>query len=152
MFVQDIYIERVDWHVHVYHAVDAMWADEICDDLIRAGCRGKNLTEAKAQLWKGLPDNGLTYTNIDTRETIMVIGFTSSAREYWNTLDHEKLHLLQDISICCGIDPYGEEISYISGELVRSMYDAAKGLLCECCRTKRQKRTSRVKRLARMLG
>lgn len=136
MFVQDIYIDRANWHVMVYHAVDAMWADEILDDLIGIGCRGEQLRDAKAQLWKGLPNNGLTYSNLDERETVMVIGFTTDAREYWNTLDHEKQHLLQDISMRCGIDPYGEEISYISGEFIRSAYDAAKGLLCDCCRRK----------------
>lgn len=136
MFVQDIFIKRVNWHVKVFHAVDSMWADEILDELIKIGCRGQNLKDAKAQLWKGLPNNGLTYSNLDNHETIMVIGFASDGREYWNTLDHEKNHLLQDISIKYRLDPYGEEISYISGEFIREVYDKAKELLCECCRTK----------------
>ena len=136
MFVQDIYIDRADWNVKVFHAVDAMWADEILDELIGIGCRGQQLKDAKAQLWKGLPNNGLTYSNLDKHETIMVIGFTSSGKEYWNTIDHEKNHLLQDISLKCRIDPYGEGISYISGEFIREIYDKAKELLCECCRKK----------------
>lgn len=111
-------------------------ADEITDELVYAGCRGNDLEEATKQLWSGLPNKGLTYSNLETRETIMVIGFTSSGREYWNTLDHERLHLLQDISVKLGIDPLGEEISYISGEFTRDVYDKAKDLLCECCRNK----------------
>ncbi len=139
MFIQDIYIERADWYVKVFHAVDAMWADEITDYLVHAGCRGENLEDATSQLWSGLPNKGLTYSNLDKRETIMVIGFTSNGQEYWNTLDHEKQHLLQDISVKCGIDPFGEEISYISGEFIRSVYTDAKDLLCDCCRKKYKK-------------
>lgn len=139
MFVQDIYIKRAKWRVKVFHAVDALWADEILDELISIGCKGQDLKDARVQLWKGLPNNGLTYSNLDKRETIMVIGFTSSGMEYWNTLDHEKLHLLQDISTKLGIDPFGEEISYISGEFIRDVYDKAKNLLCDCCRHKNHK-------------
>lgn len=137
MFVQDIYIKRAEWMVRVYHAVDAMWTDEIIDDLVCLGCSGSELRNAKKMLWSGLPNNGLTYSNGVRRETLMVIGYTSSGKEYWNTLDHEKNHLLQHIALQDGIDPYGEEISYISGEFLRDIYDGeAKKLLCDCCREK----------------
>lgn len=136
MFVQEIHIKRVDWRVRIYHAVDVMWADEILTDLIHIGCRGDKLKSAEKSLWSGLPNSGITYSNLDKRETIMVIGFTSNGEEYWNSLDHEKNHLLQDIALACNIDPYGEEISYISGEFIRDVYSSAKHLLCDCCRRK----------------
>lgn len=137
MFIQDIYIRRANWHVRVYHAVDDLYADEIIDNLIEIGCRGDDLKDAKISLWERLPNQGLTYSNFDRRETIMVIGFTDSGKEYWNTLDHEKNHLLQHIALACGINPYGEEISYISGEFIRDVYNGeARHLLCDCCRKK----------------
>ncbi len=136
MIVQDILIKRAKWHVRIYHAVDAMYADEIIDNLIAIGCRGETLKEAKESLWKGAVNSGLTYSNLKTRETVMVIGITSSGSEYWNSLDHEKNHLLAHIAQACDIDPYGEKISYISGEFIRDVYKRAKGLLCDCCRRK----------------
>lgn len=136
MFVQEIYIEKADWHVTVYHEVDNWWADEIVDKLIKAGCRGKNLAEAEDMLWHRMRNSGLTYSNLETMETVMVIGITSSGREYWNTIDHEKMHLLQNISQARKIDLFGEEICYISGEFIREIYDKAKDLLCDCCRKK----------------
>lgn len=138
MFVQDLYLPRCDWNVRIYHAVDAMLADEILDDLIRIGCRGTSLTEAKRHLWQGLPNQGLTYSS-QYGMTVMVIGITSNGSEYWNTLDHERLHLLQHIARTRRLDPYGEEIAYISGEFTREVYKCAKHLLCDCCRNKEDK-------------
>lgn len=133
MFVQDLYLKRADWNVRIYHAVDSMYADEITEDLVRIGCRGDDLRKAKRQLWDGLPDQGLTYSSPDGK-TVMVIGFTTSGSEYWNTLDHERLHLLQHIALFRHINPYGERIAYISGEFSREVYRCAKHLLCDCCR------------------
>ena len=136
MLEQDIYIDRADWHVRVYHAVDAMWADEILSDLVHIGCRGDELRRAKVLLWDGLPNTGLTYSNLQAHETVMVIGLTTSGKEYWNSLEHEMNHLKQHISESLGIDPFGETISYISGEFIRDVYNKAEHLLCDCCRKK----------------
>lgn len=136
MIIQDIYTKRVKWHIRIYHAVDALYADEIIDDLISIGCRGETLREAKDHLWRGFVNTGLTYSNIQNHETVMVIGITSSGEEYWNSLDHEKNHLLAHIAQSYNLDPYGETISYISGEFIRDVYAEAKTLLCDCCRKK----------------
>lgn len=136
MIIQDIYIKRVDWHVKVYHAVDNVYADEILDELISIGCRGKSLIDAKEKLWSNQKNTGYTYSSTLLRETIIIILPTTSGAEYWNSLDHEKNHLLQHISLSLGIDPYGEEISYISGEFIREVYQKANFLLCNGCRKK----------------
>lgn len=136
MITHDIYLKRAGWNVRVYISVTTVHADEILDDLIYLGIKGDNLKRAKENLWSGQLDTGLTYSNTLTRETVMVIAKASEGAEYWNSLDHEKQHLLQDISATDGIDPFGEEISYISGEFIRDIYKVAKPLLCDCCRRK----------------
>lgn len=137
MIVQDMYLDRVDWHVRVYYAVTTYYADEIIDELMSIGCKGDDLRKAKDSLWAGKLDTGLTYSNLERHETVMVIAKASEGAEYWNSIDHERNHLLQHISVVYHIDPYGEEISYISGEFIRSVYRMAKGLLCDCCRKRR---------------
>lgn len=134
MIVQDVYIKRAGWHVKVYHAVNHVWADEILDDLVNIGCRGKALSDAKEKLWSNIKNTGYTYSSPLLHETVMIILPTTSGAEYWNSLDHEKNHLLQHISQTLGVDPYGEEISYISGEFIRDVYTKANKLLCSCCR------------------
>lgn len=137
MIVQDIYLERVRWHVRVYYAVTTYYADEIIDELISLGCKGSDLVKARNSLWESKLDTGLTYSNMERHETVMVIAKASKAEEYWNSIDHEKNHLLQHIALTYDMDPYGEEISYISGEFLRSVYRMAKGLLCDCNRKRR---------------
>ena len=137
MFTQNIFIRRANWHVRIFFAVTHIDADEILDELINAGCSSSDLVEAKRSLWSGLPNSGLTYSNLNDRKTVMVIGYTSDASEAWNIIDHEKNHLLQHIAQATDIDPYGEEISYISGEFIRNIYRGrGKTLLCDCCRKK----------------
>ena len=136
MIVQDTYIHSVGWHVVVYHAVSHVWADEIIDELIKIGCSGVKLEDAKKKLWGAVPNTGYTFSNTGLRETIIIILPTTSGAEYWNSLDHEKNHLLQHIALTADIDPYGEQISYISGEFIRDAYRVANKLLCNCCRRK----------------
>lgn len=136
MITHDFYLKKADWNVRVYIYITSYHADEILDDLIYLGCKGENLKRAKSSLWEGNLNTGLTYSNLSSRETLIVIAKTSSGEECWNSLDHEKQHLLQDISTADGIDPFGEEICYISGEFIRDVFKVAKPLLCDCCRKK----------------
>ena len=59
---------------------------------------------------------------------------TSSPGEFQNSWDHEKGHLCRHISKAFGIDPYGEEAQYLSGEVGQKMFPIAKRFLCEHCR------------------
>lgn len=140
MICQDILLRTVPWHIRVYYAVTTYYADEIIDDLIAIGCRGGTLIEAKNNLWSGHLDTGLTYANPDRREAIMVIGKASNGGQFYNSLIHEQLHLLSYIAKKHDLDPYGEEIAYVAGELGNKMYSKAKGLICDCCRPKQYKK------------
>lgn len=139
MIVQDSYIRSVGWHVRVYHAVSHVYADEILDELIAIGCQGEDLKNASNKIWGAVPNTGYTYSSPQLRETIMIILPTTCGEEYWNSFDHEKNHLLQHIALTTGVDPYGEQISYISGEFLRDAYRCAKELLCDCCRNRFKK-------------
>lgn len=81
-------------------------------------------------------NTGLTYSNPRYRESVMVIALTSSPEEFQNSFDHEKGHLVKHISQAFGIDPYGEEEQYLSGDIGQLMFPVAKQFLCEHCRTK----------------
>lgn len=133
MIIQDIYLKRIEWHLRIYYAVTRYYADEIIDDLIRVGCDGSNLKEAEKHLWEGNANTGLTYSNLDTHETVMVIGFANSPSEYYNSISHEQMHALAHIAQSYGLNPYGEDVCYIMGEMAMSMYSHVKILLCENC-------------------
>lgn len=51
----------------------------------------------------------------------MVIGHASDLFEFADTLSHEKQHLEQAICRADGLDPYGEDIAYVSGAITEAL-------------------------------
>lgn len=137
MIKQDITLSNIGWHVRIFYAVDKYYADEITDVLVRIGCRGQQLRDAKKNLWSGDLDSGLTFANPDIKEAVMVIGLTSNARQHANSTLHEQMHLLSYIASSLNLDPYGEEICYIGGELAQKMHPVTNVFECDCCRQKK---------------
>lgn len=138
MIRQRFDIEEYGWKVAVYYAVDCYYTDEIIGRLYDIGCRGDDLETAYRNLSSGKPDTGLTYSNYGTRQTVMVIGTTSSPAEFQNSYDHERKHLEAHMAKALGIDPWGEEICYLSGNIGQKMFDKARLLLCDCECCKKQ--------------
>lgn len=136
MIVQDIYLPHYDWHCRVYYSVSEYWVDDILYDLKRIGCGGKKYKTAKKSLELGNLNTGLTYSNGDIRESVMVIAKTSNAAEFAHTYDHEKGHLAKHIALVFDIDPFGEELQYLSGDIAKKMFPVAKTFMCDCCRKK----------------
>ena len=134
MIRQEFYIEEYDWHVRIYYAVTTYWASRILSDMERIGCRGKGLVKAWRNLRSGDLNTGLTYSNFQTGETVMVISLTSSPEEFLNSWEHEKKHLARHIEQAYGIDPFGEEAAYMEGTIAQKMFPVAKRFICEHCR------------------
>lgn len=134
MVVQNIYLEDWDWHVVVYYAVDTYYTDEILEELESIGCSRYELVRAEDLLRTGEKNTGLTYTNIKSRCSVVVVGLTTTPEEFQNTFDHEKGHLAMHIGSALRIDPFGEEFQYLTGEIGEKMFKVARRFLCEHCR------------------
>ena len=119
MTEQDIYLERYDWTVHVMydvHSKDSMKVRRYLRDL---GCSGITIEDACNLVLEGEPNKGITYSNVDVRKSVVVIGRATSKAEYMNSLSHEMLHVVQHISEVFMINMYGEEACYLLGGLVQ---------------------------------
>lgn len=138
MIRQKFIIEKYGWNVFVYYAVDSYYIDEIIDNMHSIGCDGNMLRTAYDNINSGNLNTGVTYSNFGTRETVMVIALTSSAKEFAKSWRHECGHMATHICQALGIDPYGEEIQYIGDDIVEKTWEYAKSLLCECdcCKNK----------------
>lgn len=77
-------------------------------------------------------DTGLTYSNYMMRETVMVVGMTSSPVEFLNSFDHERKHLEAHIAQAFRIDPWGEEIAYLSGDIAQMLCKDVQMFICDC--------------------
>lgn len=134
MIRQKFALPQYGWRIYAYYVVTEPNADEILDALVHIGCGGEDLQRAYNNLMSGKLDTGLTYSNSDTRETVMVFAKTSSAKEFQQSYKHEIGHLQDHIAQTFGINPHGEELQYIGDDIVEATWDIAKELLCDHCR------------------
>ena len=136
MIRQSFHLDRFDWTITIFYAVHGYYVEDIMDELKRIGIRGKKLAKAEENLTAGEVNSGLTYVN--NGEAVCVIGIASSAAQYMDSIVHEVMHLAKFIGKAEGLDPYGEEVCYIGGEIGRKMWPKSRLLTSECgCYTKR---------------
>ena len=136
MIRQSFHLDKFDWTITIFYAVHGYYVEDIMDELKRIGIRGKKLAKAEENLTAGEVNSGLTYVN--NGEAVCVIGIASSAAQYMDSIVHEVMHLAKFIGKAEGLDPYGEEVCYMGGEIGRKMWPKSKLLTSECgCYTKR---------------
>ena len=129
-----IYLPKADWTIYAYIAVHEYYTYEILDKMRQLGASRQHVVDAHRNLISGQLDNGLTYSNSDTRETVWVSCLTSSAREFFNTIVHEIGHVGQHIGKEMRLDPYGEDVCYLAGDIAYELFPYCKKLLCEHCK------------------
>lgn len=131
---QRIYLEDYDWIADVFYDTHPEDAATICGLLRRIGCRGHDLEDAERSIVSGGQNTGLTYSDPNKRESVMVIGNTSSLPEFLNTWVHESTHLQRHICKEFWINPYSEEAAYLAGNLAQKMYPLLSIFMCSCGR------------------
>lgn len=133
MIRDEIIIEGYDWHVYVYMAVFKDDGPEILAKLDEIGIRASEYMRAERHLQRAFRDNtGMTYSNLDTRKTVMVIGRSTSEAETVNTFSHELRHLGDDLAEACGIPHHGEEIAYLTGNIACVLAGSLLRIVCDC--------------------
>ena len=125
-----------NWTIYAYYATTRYAVDEIMERLWEIGVDANNARQAFDNLSRGNLNTGLCYSNYSMRKSVLVIALTSSPAEFINSWHHELEHLESHIGKAFNLDPTGEDIAYLSGELAMEMYPRIKHLLCDCCRHK----------------
>ena len=134
MLRQRIYIHRYHWEVVVFYESDYRDASYILRELDETGVDDDTYRKAARNLDAGLTDTGLTYSNMDAKKSVIVLSKTSSKAEFANTWFHELIHCANHIALANDLDPMGEPIAYVGGELARSMQPIAARLMCPTCK------------------
>lgn len=132
-----LYIPRYDWVIYAYIAVHEYYTYEILDKMRQIGADRHFLTMAHKNLTARQLNNGLTYSNPKTRETVWVTEITSSAAEFFNSIVHEIRHLQQHVANEFGIDENSEEVCYLCGDIAMMLFPYVRGLLCDSCRKRK---------------
>lgn len=132
MIRQEINLKQYDWHVIVYYEVTSVWKDKIMDDVMSIGIKGKDARTAGNVTKKSALNTGFTYSNLDERETVVVVCNGSNASQFFNSLIHELFHVVQHICEAKNIELYSEDAAYLMGDLSCEVYPKIKHLLCGC--------------------
>lgn len=139
MIRQVAYLPEFDWVIKAYFSVSSYWVNEIMAELAFAGANEEQMWKSYDSLISGNLDEGICFSGADTRTSILVVAKTSSAAEFYNSTTHEFCHLAAQIAQIIGVDPAGEEVAYMVGEMARDFYPSIKHLLCDCCRKHKHK-------------
>ena len=134
ILAQEFALTKWDWRVRVFYVVDLIPIDFIIEELYGIGCTERDVDDAVKVLDNEKDNRGITFSNDEKRESIIVIGETSCPAQFSNSFDHEKLHLTMHIARVDNIDPFGEELAYLAGEIGLQTFPIAKRFLCEHCR------------------
>lgn len=136
-----IYAPQYDWTFRVYIAHTCYWTDEILGHLFRLGASPLVMGSANQNLRCGTVDNGITYASLRERETLMVVGQSTTAAELFNSVVHELDHACMFTFPLLNIQPGTEEAAYFKGNFAKNLFPLIQPYLCDCCRKKRQNHT-----------
>ena len=131
MIQQNVNIREIGWSLRIFYCPKTSSQRSIVlQRLFDAGCTGKNYRRAMSLLNSGALNIGLTYTDKEERETIIVVGCSSDIAEFVNTLTHEINHFIEHVMEALNIESGTEDEAYFTGELFELLYrDAVSSVL-----------------------
>jgi hypothetical protein len=132
MIKQYILLSEYNWFVTIFYAVDCYNIDEILTELELIECSDSNLKKAYDNLSECNLNTGLTYSNSSLRESVVVVGLTSNASEFFNSVSHENVHLAVQIANALKLDKNSEEFCYLVGNIAQEEYSYCKHLISDC--------------------
>ena len=121
------------WHVEFYFATDGYDIDVVLDRLFDFGAGGSTLRKAPDLMESGKMNRGFTFCNPYERVALVMVGPSSSGKQFQNTFVHELRHLINGIALSLGVDLQGEQSSYMSGDTAMELADIVCRLGCDKC-------------------
>lgn len=131
---QILYIKPYKWKVTIFYDTKPQDVGIVIDILYKLGCSEDEIEKSYRNITSGDANNGLTYSNIEMRESVLSLGYTDSKSQFLNTFSHELTHLCQHICKYYNISPYGEEAAYLAGDIGQRMFPVARKFICGHCR------------------
>lgn len=122
-----------NWTILFLFSFDADDLRSVIDALLWAHAPDSIIQNASEIVESGRLDEGFTFSNPDRRKTVFAIGRNSSGPEVLDSTVHEIIHITQHIAMEDGIDPYGEEIAYLGGDISKTISDIVCELSCPHC-------------------
>lgn len=103
--------------------------EEMEVQLLRCGAGLRETSEAVRVLhgW----NKGYTFTNYETRSSVMTVGKATSGAQMFDSIVHELKHLVEHVSDYYGVNPKEEVSAYLQGEVGRQMFPVVAAVICD---------------------
>ena len=122
MIKQSFIIDKYDWQVVVLYEVDNSDTSDVISILKLFGADTNVMRVACDNIINNKVNNGFTYSDLYKHKTLIAIGKASSKGELINTIVHEANHLQSHIATEFNLDEKGEEVCYLIGGVVKTMF------------------------------
>lgn len=132
MIIDSIYLRRYDWHITILYEVTYGDRDEVLYHLHNIHPKRGIIERVKNLMSCDNVNFGFTATCGVCKNSLIVLGKTTSRSEFMNTLEHEIRHVVDDISEAYDIPPKGEEVGYITGEINYRLTHRTQDFICDC--------------------
>lgn len=129
---QSLNLSDYGWRITVFYDTTPNDAWTVIEALEDIGCAEQSLERALRSMTHGGDNCGLTYTNVRLRESVMVIGNSTTLAQFLNTAWHELTHACRHICEHLSIDPFSEEAAYLAGDLSGMMHPVLEEFICDC--------------------
>ena len=121
------------WHIDVLIADDDYDIDDVLSRMYDIDASYHWMQRAYEIMKSGEMNKAFTYSNADRRRAIVVIGPTTSGREFQDSIVHELLHLSVHIVSAEGMDVESEDPAYLAGDSARDLADIICEMGCPNC-------------------
>lgn len=126
------YLGNRDWWIMATLDIsDTEDLREVYEALLSVGCQDYKARKICMELSR--PNSGYTLTDYDGRYSLMFVSKTTSVEQMYDTIDHEKKHVVEHVSSYYHVDPKSEEAAYLAGELGRLLFPAVALVVCPKC-------------------
>lgn len=112
-----IYTHNGAWHVECF--IEAFCVEEVANALVRAGATREVESECLANFHSGSKNGGFTFSNSESRSSVMCTFNSESLPQLMSTILHEAKRLERHISKADGTEPYGKRAGYLAGEIIQ---------------------------------
>lgn len=129
-------IDILGWKIHWFFFSTSRDKEDISQCLEILGAEDSLLYKVRKDSYLDSYDYGFTYSNMSIKESVVVIGQTSSGQEFLNTFVHELTHITNHIANTYFMDLSGEEIAYLAGDIAMKVGDIVCKYSCNSCRNK----------------
>ena len=134
MIVRDVHIPAYGWYARFYFKIRAYHIGDVVYSLEDIDCPEHILRQAVDHMMRDTLNEGFTYSNRSLRRSVVLVGRTSSGKEFVNSFAHELRHLTDDIASEEGMPTSGEEVAYLAGDIAEALGDVVCKMSCDKCR------------------